>query len=108
MQLYEALFSTNSVLGNWIRTKNFRKNRELFVVHGVSARITSSNCDGGSKQIAREYLCKEDKGFLTEEEKLLTGDDGPLWYRGSWNTSRKRLPTKEHIARTLEILIVKK
>jgi len=107
MQLYEALFSTNSVLGNWIRTKNSieKIGNYLFVHAGISPELLASKLLMEEvNKLLREYLCKEYKGFLTEEEKLLTGDDGPLWYRGLVEYKvEKRLPTKEHIARTLEI-----
>ena len=84
---YFDLYSDNSVLGKWLRSKPviISINDVLFVHAGISVKVIQNNLTINrinqtfSDSIIGKYIqstCKSDV------LKLLNGDNGPLWYRG--------------------------
>ncbi len=84
---YPQLFSENSVLGKWLRSKNIAITIDdfLFIHGGFSMDLVHANLDIeqinelGKKSIFQK-LSKEAK--YSDTENLLLGDSGPFWYRG--------------------------
>jgi len=79
------LFSNNSVLGNWLRSKNTieRMGNVLFVHAGLSSELLEAQYS--IQQIndsMRTYLGLQNSEITTETEKLLFGRFGPVWFRG--------------------------
>jgi len=83
----EDLFTENTELGRWIRTKNIveRIGDILFVHGGLSEELVDKEFDIKKiNQLGKKYidkvLEKEDKDY--DEYRLIVGTYGPLWYRG--------------------------
>ncbi|MBN2018187.1 MAG: metallophosphoesterase [Candidatus Cloacimonetes bacterium] len=79
------LFSNNSVLGNWLRSKNTieRMGNVLFVHAGLSSELLEAQYS--IQQIndsMRTYLGLQNSEITTETGKLLFGRFGPVWFRG--------------------------
>jgi len=84
---YSELFSANSVLGNWLRSKPIviTINDILFVHAGISIEMVDRKLK--IEQINRGFydmLAGKEIQSDAEYEKLifLNDDSGPLWYRG--------------------------
>ncbi len=77
------LFSSNTVLGSWIRHKNsIVKIGDLMFVHGgISPSLLKYNLsiDQINSEIRRDIATRK---FLTDESKPLLTVEGVLWYRG--------------------------
>jgi len=89
---YSDLFSENSVLGNWLRSRPVivTINDILFVHGGISPELLQRNLN--IKQINQEFsdsIVGRDIWSSGENEELifLAGDNGPLWYRGYFTDS---------------------
>ncbi len=84
---YSGLFSDNSVLGRWLRTRPVAMtiNDILFIHGGVSTDIVEKGLKVKdiNKTFYRDIIGK-DLAEAARDEKLflLIGDKGPLWYRG--------------------------
>jgi hypothetical protein len=82
---YSNLYSRETVLGRWLRTKNCIEiiGSTLFIHAGISPRLDSMN-------LTLEDINNQFRSFLnnpgdTTDQKvksLLTGNYGPVWYRG--------------------------
>ena len=88
---YYEFFSTSSVLGNWLRKKNIivTINDNLIVHGGISQKIVDAKISAQEINHLFKNTILVSKGKeLVENDKvaLLTGDDGPLWYRGYSDT----------------------
>ena len=89
---YSDLYSGNSVLGKWLRSKPviITVNDILFVHAGISIdmvrlKLTAKQANKllSGKIIGKE-VAPDNKNKLIE---LLAGDNGPLWYRGYFDDS---------------------
>lgn len=84
---YYNLYSENSVLGKWLRTRPVivTINDIIFVHGGISPELVHRNLS--IKQINQEFsdsIVGRNLWLPGENEELifLAGDKGPLWYRG--------------------------
>ncbi len=89
---YSELFSSNSVLGRWLRTKPMMVaiNDILFVHAGISPELTRRNMTIKEiNQIFTDSITGRNTWSAPENEKLdfLAGDKGPAWYRGYFTDS---------------------
>jgi len=84
---YEQLFSADSVLGQWLRTKPAMiKVNDLLCLHGgvskelIERGLTLSQVNSTIRAILDE------RAFISRDEigraEFLSGQSGPLWYRG--------------------------
>lgn len=84
-EAFRYLFSNNSVLGNWLRSKNtIEKIGNMVFVHaGLSPELLGEQlyikCINDSMRI---YLGLQNSEITTETGKLLFGRFGPFWFRG--------------------------
>ncbi len=82
---YMELFSKNTELGRWLRTKNIMEkiNDRLFVHGGISSEFASMRLNiNQSNAICRDYYDRPD---LQKKEPLnifFGGQTSPFWYRG--------------------------
>ncbi len=79
---YSFLYNKNTVLGNWLRTKNsiIQINNVLFVHGGLHPDIINMNISTNDiNQLIRNYLNDMD---FSDTIKFLINRKGPLWYRG--------------------------
>ncbi|KAA6335809.1 Bis(5'-nucleosyl)-tetraphosphatase symmetrical [termite gut metagenome] len=93
---YHALWQENSVLGQWLQTRNTMQviGANLFVHAGLSPQLVSKHLSAPAvNDTISSYL------FKTKEERsvsplaaFLFGDMGPLWYRGMVRTDIKYNP----------------
>lgn len=84
---YSALYSGNSVLGYWLRSKPvmITINDILFVHAGISPELVKKELKVKQvNQIFYESIVGKDTDFYPGEHEisLLSGNDGPVWYRG--------------------------
>jgi len=87
---YSDLYSEASVLGRWLRTKPvmITINDILFVHAGVSPLLMQKGLKiKHVNQLFAERITGKEVDFPTGDEKLdlLSGNNGPLWYRGYFN-----------------------
>lgn len=83
---FSSHFSSHTVLGQWIRTCNTVEviNGILFVHGGISPDVLSERlCPGKINNMVRACITKNPNRRENQQEKLLMGNNGPLWYRGS-------------------------
>jgi hypothetical protein len=84
---YNDLYSGSSVLGKWLRTKPviITINNLLFVHGGISVEMVRRNLkiDQINRKFAGRIIGKDPDLFSNNEELFfLSGDNGPVWYRG--------------------------
>jgi hypothetical protein len=84
---YFNLYSGNSVLGNWLRSKPvvISINDILFVHGGISIDLVDRNLSVVKiNQIFSDYIVGKviAENSENEEPMFLVKDDGPVWYRG--------------------------
>jgi len=89
---YTDLFSENSVLGKWLRSKPVMVsiNNILFVHGGISPELVHRNMNIRQiNQVFSDSIVGKDIWSAGENEELifLAGDQGPLWYRGYFTDS---------------------
>ena len=87
---YPELFSTRSILGKWIRTKNVVEiiGETMFVHAGISPELAAKKLSISEINSSfREYLYSEPDTLVPDLSRLLKGSYGPVWYRG-YLTSR--------------------
>ncbi len=89
---YSDLYSANSVLGKWLRSKPvmITINDIIFVHGGISPELVHRNLNIGQiNQIFTDSIVGKDIWAAGENEELdfLSGDKGPLWYRGYFTDS---------------------
>ncbi|EHQ24617.1 family 78 glycoside hydrolase catalytic domain [Mucilaginibacter paludis] len=89
-QPYSELFSANTELGRWLRTKNIveKIGDRLFLHAGISPEINALKMPlaqlNGSCRLFYDRLRKE----LPENLAPLFGKNGPFWYRGYFMAPR--------------------
>lgn len=84
---YFDLYSDNSVLGKWLRSRPviISINDILFVHAGISVKLIQNNLTiNRINHIFSDSIIGKNIQPTCKSEvlKLLNGDDGPLWYRG--------------------------
>jgi hypothetical protein len=84
---YSDLYSGNSVMGKWLRSKPviISINDIIFVHAGISAKLIQSNLTINkiNRTFSDSIIGKDIQSACKSEMlKLLNGDNGPLWYRG--------------------------
>lgn len=89
---YPGIYSPNSVLGNWLRTRPvmISINDVLFVHAGISMELVKNNLKVKNVNSIFSNIIlgnKNQKAKDTETLSLLTGEQGPLWYRGYFKDS---------------------
>lgn len=84
---YYDLYSDNSVLGKWLRSKPVMITIDniIFVHAGISTEMIKRNLN--IEQVNRKFSNKilgKDPALVNKDEELffLNEDNGPLWYRG--------------------------
>lgn len=84
-EAFRYLFSNDSVLGNWLRSKNTieRIGNVLFVHAGLSPELLEAELSMQHiNDSMRIYLGLQNSEITTEIGKLLFGRFGPVWFRG--------------------------
>lgn len=83
---YPDLFSNETVLGKWIRSKStiIKINDILFVHGGLSQAFVNMNLSlEETNQLFRESIdVSEDEFNSNDQFKALYSSNGPIWYRG--------------------------
>lgn len=89
---YSDLYSENSVLGNWLRSKPIvvTINNILFVHGGLSIEMVRKNINISqiNKTFKEKIVGKDTEEVCADPELLFLSDTfGPLWYRGYFTDS---------------------
>lgn len=99
---HSELYSENSVLGKWLRSKPvmITINNILFVHAGVSPELVIKGLK--IKQVnqffSERIIGKNIDTYLEDEElDLLSGNDGPVWYRGYFADSTLNIASLDSI-----------
>ncbi|MBK7560661.1 MAG: metallophosphoesterase [Chitinophagaceae bacterium] len=105
---YMTLYSENSELGKWLRTKNImeRIGDILFIHGGISAAVNRMDIPVSKvNKLARPYYA--DSSYIYSDPKIdtLYSDWGPFWYRGYYTGNPKAPMTQ--IDSTLSLYGVK-
>jgi len=82
---YSELFSGNTIIGKWLRTKNVVETigNTMFIHAGISPELASKGLSIEEINIAfRHMLNQQDENSYTELDKFLASSYGPVWYRG--------------------------
>ncbi|MBE0680003.1 MAG: metallophosphoesterase [Bacteroidales bacterium] len=99
---HSELYSENSVLGKWLRSKPvmITINNILFVHAGVSPELVQKGLK--IKQVnqffSERIIGKDIDPYIEDEElNLLSGNDGPVWYRGYFSDSTLSISSLDSI-----------
>lgn len=82
---YPELFSENTVIGEWLRTKNVVEiiGNTMFIHAGISSELLSIGLSLGEINSGfRHFLNVDDEAGYTNMDRFLIGRFGPVWYRG--------------------------
>jgi ankyrin repeat protein len=82
---YKKLFTTKTLLGNWLRSKNAIEiiNNKLFVHAGLHPEISKLRISVDSmNKLIYYYLNAKQKKQTIPETSFLLGNNGLFWYRG--------------------------
>ncbi len=82
---YDALFHSNSVLGEWLRSKNSltKINDVLFVHAGISTKqVESGISPEQTNALMRQYFVAGSNPNNHEKYEQILRSFGPFWYRG--------------------------
>jgi hypothetical protein len=84
---YADFFNTNSILGQWLRTRNavIRINNCLFSHAGISPAVLNRKLTLEKiNSVLRGYLAVKPDTPMADADiaMLILNEDGPLWYRG--------------------------
>ncbi|MPQ45890.1 hypothetical protein GCQ56_02610 [Marinifilum sp. N1E240] len=108
---YASLFHSNSVLGEWLRTRNsiVQINDYLFVHGGISEDLLDNDHTADKvNHTTRQYLTGGINADNMEDCKEIFSSTGPFWYRGYFmERSKYDKISKEGVDRILEKLNVK-
>lgn len=107
---YDALFHPNSVLGEWLRSKNSmtKINDVLFVHGGISKKqVESGMTPEQVNALMRQYLLAGSNAENEEEYTQILKSFGPFWYRGYFmDRSKYKKITENELDNILEKLNV--
>lgn len=103
----EELFSDESILGQWLRTKNtIEKINDVLYCHGgISDEFIEKNyAIDEVNQTIREYLGIRESVICSNDEDacFLFGKNGPLWYNGYFHANGITLEQVENILSQLQ------
>ncbi|HDZ40289.1 MAG TPA: hypothetical protein ENH59_01215 [Bacteroidetes bacterium] len=82
---YHDLFSENTVLGEWLRTKNVVEviGNTMFIHAGISSELLSMGLSLEEINSGfRHLLNVDDEAGYTNMDRFMIGRYGPVWYRG--------------------------
>lgn len=102
---YTNLFSENSELGRWLRTKNIMEKvgKVLYVHAGVSAEVNRLNMSiPAINELTRPYYA--DSSYVYPDARLIAifaSKTSPFWYRGYYVGAEKA--TQEQVDSTLTV-----
>lgn len=94
---YIDIFSEESILGKWLRTKNVveKIGNNLFMHAGISPMLFEDSLSIEEINYAfRHFLNNPDRDLYTERDKKMISSTGPVWYRGYFKRSG-RIPEIE-------------
>jgi len=107
---YNALFHSNSVLGEWLRSKNSmtKINDILFVHGGISQKqIDSGMSTQEINELVRQYLISGSSPKNQDKLNQILKSFGPFWYRGYFmDRSQYKKITEQELTSILEALKV--
>lgn len=95
---YDALFHPNSVLGEWLRSKNSmtKINDILFVHGGISKKQVESGISPEQvNSLMKQYLIAGSNTENAEDYSQILKSFGPFWYRGYFMDGSKYKKIKE-------------
>ena len=87
---YHELFSQNTVIGKWLRSKNVVETigNTMFIHAGISPELANKNMSAKEINDAfRHFLNTPDISAYTEMDRFKIGNYGPVWYRGNIRAS---------------------
>jgi hypothetical protein len=105
---YESLFSTDSELGKWLRSKNVieKIGSRLFVHAGISQSVNDLPMSiREMNNLVRKQLTTPLKIIQAEKtalQVLFNSDTSPFWYRGYYKAQNESLPLHDIINDSLE------
>lgn len=106
-QPYPALFGADSVLGQWLRQKPVlrRIGDSLYLHGGISPTVAELKLDPVAVNARLGAVLGRPKAELKAEPlaALLSGRDGPLWYRGYFDDTALNQAQVEALARRLGV-----
>ncbi len=105
---YNDLYSENTELGRWLRTKNIieKVGNVLFIHGGISAIVNKIGLPVSRiNKIARPYYADTTYEYPDLITDIIYSDAGPFWYRGYYYGESKALPSQ--IDSTLDLYKVK-
>ncbi|HCC70471.1 MAG TPA: hypothetical protein DEQ09_04880 [Bacteroidales bacterium] len=82
---YHELFSENTVIGKWLKTKNVveKVGNTLFIHAGISKELLSFDLSLEDINSGfRHFLNESDEDSYNDMDRFLIGRFGPVWYRG--------------------------
>ncbi len=107
---YDALFHPNSVLGEWLRSKNSmtKINDVLFVHGGISQKQIDSGISSQEvNNLMRQYLISGSNPNNQDKLQQILKSFGPFWYRGYFmDRSQYKKITGQELTPILEALKV--
>ena len=92
---YNNLFSINSELGRWLRTKNVveRIGGILYTHGGISRQVNNIEWQMQDiNSIARPFYADTTFAYPNLETDMLYSEAGPFWYRGYYTGDRAAIP----------------
>ena len=92
---YNNLYSTNSELGRWLRTKNVmeRIGGVLYVHGGISRQVNNIDLPiPDMNSLIRPFYADTTFAYPNIETDLLYSEAGPFWYRGYYIGDRTAIP----------------
>ena len=97
---YDQFFRKGSILGDWLSSHPvlLSINKNLFVHGGISTAFLGLNQSIDQvNQTFVDHLIRKDLNTQNEELSLLSLTDGPLWYRGYFDSTAVRQADMEMI-----------
>jgi hypothetical protein len=94
---YESLYSENSELGRWLRTKNIveKIDKVLYTHAGISGEINKMDITLGElNQLSRPFYADTTYNFPDKRIDTIFSDWGPFWYRGYYKNVTEAIPSQ--------------
>lgn len=91
-QNYSKLFGANTILGQWLRSKNtaIKINDNIFVHAGISPKFSESKISLDSlNNSVRDFYNGKYNNYPEDYSDLILRSFGPFWYRGYFKTNRR-------------------
>ncbi len=105
---YDQFFQKGSVLGDWVASHKVMTviNQRLFVHAGLSPSMLRQGWSMKEvNEIFREQIVRqpEDSILVDEELSLLYSEDGPVWYRGYFDSLQFNEDSIDYILKELDL-----